>query len=195
MELEKIRLTLSDVSIDSDAGLVRLSGKLRELGRVVGHLSHRYHSSTLEILGLVVASKSLCQEFADQYLLPTQCDCIGVLNNLTADVSLCLFRVMQEALRNIAKHGRATKVNVKLIGTLNQIHLSISDDGVGFNPNGKSIKAGLGLISMRERLNFIGGKFAIVSKLGSGTRVEATVPLYGSPTPVGSPDFERRLGQ
>jgi PAS domain S-box-containing protein len=178
MELERTRLTLSDVSIDSDAGLVRLGGKLKELGRVVGSLSHRLHSSTLEMLGLVVAAKALCQEFADQYLVPTQCDCFGVLDNLSADVSLCLFRVMQEALRNIAKHGHAKKVDVELIGTLNKIHLNISDDGVGFTPNEKNTRPGLGLISMRERLNLVGGKFAIVSKPGSGTRVEATVPLY-----------------
>jgi PAS domain S-box-containing protein len=178
MELEKIRLTLGDGGADSDGGLVRLSGKLKELGRAVGNLSHRFHSSTLEMLGLVVASKALCREFADQYPLSTQCDCIGVLDGLSADVSLCLFRVMQEALRNIAKHSRATKVDVELIGTLDKINLKISDNGVGFTPNGKNMRAGLGLISMRERLHFIGGKFAIVSKPGSGTRVEAIIPLY-----------------
>jgi len=178
MELEQIRLTLCDVSVDSDAGLVRLGGKLKELGRAVGNLSHRLHPSTLEILGFVVASKALCREFSDQYLVPTQCDCIGVLDNLSADVSLCLFRVMQEALRNIAKHAHAKKIEVEVIGTLDKIHLKISDDGVGFTLNENNIRPGLGLISMRERLNLIGGKFAIVSEPGSGTRVEATVPLY-----------------
>jgi PAS domain S-box-containing protein len=178
MELERARLTLSDVGVDSDAELVRLGGKLKELGEVVGGLSHRLHSSTLEMLGLVVAAKALCREFADQYLVPTRCDCVGVPDNYSADVSLCLFRVMQEALRNIAKHGHASKVDVELIGTLDKIYLKITDDGVGFTPNGKNVRPGLGLISMRERLNLVGGKFAVVSKPGSGTRVEATVPLY-----------------
>jgi len=108
----------------------------------------------------------------------TRCDCFGVLNYLSADVSLCLFRVIQEALRNIAKHGHATEVKVELIEALGKIHLKISDDGVGFTPNGKSVRPGLGLISMRERLSLIGGKFAIVSKPGFGTRVEATVPPH-----------------
>jgi PAS domain S-box-containing protein len=178
MELEQIRQTLCDVSVDSDAGLVRLGGKLKELGWAVGNLSHRLHPSTLEILGLVVASKALCREFADQYLVPIQCDCIGILDNLSADVSLCLFRVMQEALRNIAKHAHAKKIEIEVIGTLDKIHLKISDDGVGFTLNENNIRPGLGLISMRERLDLIGGKFAIVSEPGSGTRVEATVPLY-----------------
>jgi PAS domain S-box-containing protein len=178
MELERTRLTLADVRVDSNAGLVRVGAKLKELGQVVASLSHRLHSSTLEILGFVVAAKALCREFADQYLVPTGCNCFGVPSNLSADVSLCLFRVMQEALRNIAKHGHARKVDVEVIGTLDNIHLMIADDGVGFSPNGKNIRPGLGLISMRERLNLVGGKFAIVSKLGSGTRVEATVPLY-----------------
>jgi PAS domain S-box-containing protein len=178
IELERTRLTLSDVSVDSDAGLVRLGDKLAELGQTVDSLSHQLHSSKLEMLGLVVAVKALCREFANQYRVPTRCDCMGVLNNLSADVSLCLFRVIQEALRNIAKHGHATEVNVSVIEALGKIHLKIADDGVGFTPNGKSIRPGLGLISMRERLSLIGGRVVIVSKPGSGTRVEATVPLY-----------------
>jgi PAS domain S-box-containing protein len=178
IELSRTRMTLSDDSVDSDAGLVHLGSKLEELGHDVCNLSHRLHSSKLELLGIVVAAKALCREFAAQYHLPTRCDCFGVFNNLSADVSLCLFRVMQEALQNIAKHGHARKVEVKLTETRDKVYLKISDDGVGLPPNKKNGRSGLGLISMRERLNLVGGKFVIVSKPGSGTRVEATVPLH-----------------
>jgi signal transduction histidine kinase len=178
MELEKTRLTLADLRVDSNSRLIQLGSKLNDLGRVVGNLSHQLHSSHLELLGFVVAVKGLCREFAEQYLVPAQCNCSGAFNNLSADVALCLFRVMQEALHNVAKHGHAKKVEVDVIGTRNKIHLKIADDGVGFAPNGQSRRHGLGLISMRERLYLVGGKFAIVSKRGDDTRVEATVPLH-----------------
>jgi len=177
IDLEKTRLILANLSSENDARLARLCGKVEDLGRVVGNLSHQLHSSQLELLGFVVAVKGLCREFAEQCLIPAQCNCSGMLDNLSADVALCLFRVMQEALHNIAKHGHAKKVDVEVIGSANKIHLKISDDGVGFTPNALNTRSGLGLISMRERICLIGGKFSIVSKPGSGTRVEATVPL------------------
>jgi PAS domain S-box-containing protein len=178
MELEKTRLTLADLSVDTNSRLIQLRGKLQELSQIVGNLSHQLHSSHLELLGFVAAVKGLCRGFAEQYLIPAHCNCSGVLENLSADVALCLFRVMQEALHNIAKHGHATNVDVEVIGTRNKIHLKIADDGVGFTPNAQNKGHGLGLISMRERLYLVGGKFAIVSKRGCGTRVEATVPLH-----------------
>jgi len=103
----------------------------------------------------------------------------GVLMRCQLSISkdppaLCLFRVIQEALHNIAKHGHAKNVEVDVVGTPNKIHLKITDDGVGFAPNAHNKRHGVGLISMRERLYLVGGKFAIVSKRGCGTRVEAT---------------------
>jgi PAS domain S-box-containing protein len=178
MELEKTRLTLADLRVDSNARLIHLGDKLKDFGRVVGNLSHQLHSSQLELLGFVVAVKGLCREFAEQYLIPAQCNCSGVLNNFSANVALCLFRVIQEALHNIAKHSHAKKVDVEVIGTRNKIHLKISDDGVGFAPNAQNTRSGLGLISMRERLHLIGGRFVIVSKPGCGMQIEATVPLH-----------------
>jgi signal transduction histidine kinase len=79
---------------------------------------------------------------------------------------------------NIAKHSHAKNVDVELIRCSNKFHLKISDDGVGFAPNVKNRRHGLGLISMRERLYLLGRKFAIVSKRDCGTRVEATVLLH-----------------
>jgi PAS domain S-box-containing protein len=178
MELEKTRLTLADLDVDTNTQLIHLEAKLNDLGRVVGNLSHQLHSSQLEFLGFVVAVKGLCREFTEQYLVPAQCNCFGVLNNLAADVALCLFRVLQEALHNIARHGHAKNVRVSVSGTPNEVHLEISDDGVGFAPNARKSRSGLGLISMRERLYLLGGNFAIISKPGCGTRVEATVPLH-----------------
>jgi PAS domain S-box-containing protein len=176
MELERTRLALSGLSPDNEARLDRLCHKLKVLGRDVGNLSHQLHSSGLEMLGLAVAIKTLCREFSEQYHVQTRCNCSGVPRNLPADVSLCLFRVLQEALQNVAKHSQATMVNVEVYEGSGFLRLSISDDGVGFAPNIAKAKLGIGLISMRERLHLVGGKFIIAAKPGSGTRVEATVP-------------------
>ena len=177
MELETTRQTLTDCSPESDARLTLLSGRLKDLGRVVGNLSHRLHSSELDLLGLVVAIKGLCREFSEQYHVQVSCVCSRVPDNLCSDISLCLFRVIQEALHNVAKHSRAKKIGIELHEVLNSLILSISDDGVGFVTNNANARSGLGMTSMRERLHLIGGEFKIISKPGAGTRIEATVPL------------------
>jgi PAS domain S-box-containing protein len=176
VELDRTRLAMADLSPDNEARFASLCVKLKTLGRDVGNLSHQLHSSELELLGLAVAIKALCREFSDQYRVQAHCKCTGVFDNLPGEVSLCLFRVVQEALRNVAKHSRATKVEMEMRGTPKSLHLCISDDGVGFASTSES-RAGLGLVSMRERVHLIGGKFTIHSKPGCGTRVEATVNL------------------
>jgi PAS domain S-box-containing protein len=183
MELQRTRLALTDLSPDDEARFVCLTVRLKTLGREVSDFSHQLHSSELELLGIAVAVKALCREFSKQYQVQAQCKCSGVLDNLSAHVSLCLFRVIQEALHNIAKHSRATKADVELRGTPNSLYLCISDDGVGFANTSKA-RAGLGLISMRERLILIGGKFSITSKPGSGTRIEANIPILKCPANV-----------
>jgi signal transduction histidine kinase len=181
MELDRTRLTLNDIS-DGEARLGRLSGKLKHLNHVVGTLSHQLDSSGLEVLGLAVAIRSLCREFSEQYPMQVHYKSSGVPDDLSKDVSLCLFRVMQEALHNAAKHSKATNIDVELYGSPDSLRLSVSDDGVGFNLNASSTKRGLGLISMRERLHLVAGKLTIISKLGLGTRIEAIVyPTKSNP--------------
>jgi PAS domain S-box-containing protein len=177
MELERTKLALTSLSAESDGRLARLSGKLKDLGQVVSTLSHQLHSSELELLGLAVAIRALCREFSEQYHIQANCRCSGVPDDLSADVSLCLFRVVQEALHNVAKHSQATMVDVEVRATPDLLHLSICDNGVGFTPNASTARSGLGLISMRERLHFVGGKFTITSRPGSGTRVEGAVKM------------------
>jgi PAS domain S-box-containing protein len=175
MDLERTRLSLTDRSADTDARLAILSGKLKDLGTEVANLSHRLHSSKLELLGLAVAVRSLVREFSEQYQVRAGCSCSAVPDDLSGEMSLCFFRVMQEALHNIAKHSRATTIDIELDGSSGFLRLNIADDGVGFVQNGA--RAGLGLISMRERVHLIGGTLLITSKPGSGTRVEAIVSI------------------
>jgi PAS domain S-box-containing protein len=175
IELDRTRLAMTDLSADNEARFGGLCLKLKTLGRDVSNISHQLHSS--ELLGLAVAIRAICREFSEQHRIQAHCKCTGAFDNLSSEVSLCLFRVVQEALHNVAKHSRATKVDIEMHGTPKCVHLCVSDDGVGFAPNTSQPRAGLGLVSMRERVHLVGGKFTIHSKSGFGTRVEATVNL------------------
>jgi signal transduction histidine kinase len=93
------------------------------------------------------------------------------------DVALCLFRIVQEGLRNIVKHGRTEDAKVELSGGRDEIQLCISDQGAGFNPESAQAKGGLGLISMRERLRLVGGHMDVESEPSHGTRIYVRVPV------------------
>jgi PAS domain S-box-containing protein len=161
-------------------GVAELGNKVKEIGNQVSRLSHQLHSSELEFLGLAVAVKSLCREFSEQYDTRIDCACSKIPAELDNGIALSLLRVVQEALHNIVKHSRASSVTVYLTGHAGGLSLSISDDGIGFVVGSIGSSRGLGLISMRERVRLVGGKFEISSKPGAGTRIEAKVPLLAS---------------
>jgi signal transduction histidine kinase len=97
------------------------------------------------------------------------------------DISLCLFRIAQEALRNAIKHSGAEDFQVRLSGTPGAVHLSVRDDGVGFDPKTAMNRRGLGLISMRERINLLNGTIKIRSKAKGGTEIRCSVPIAFEP--------------
>jgi PAS domain S-box-containing protein len=158
-------------------GLQELCGKLKEIGTQVSRLSHQLHSSELEFLGLAVAVKSLCREFSEQYRIKVECVCTEIPEELDNDVALCFLRIVQEALHNVAKHSRASIVYVEMCGAANHLSLAIADDGVGFETSKIGKTAGLGMVSMRERMHLIGGEFTISSQPGGGTKIQAKAPL------------------
>jgi signal transduction histidine kinase len=144
-------------------------------------MSRQLHPATLDDLGLGAALKDECRMFAEIQKIPVIFKPARVPRLLPEGVALCLYRVAQECLRNIAKHAGARKVMVQLAATGAQIRLSIEDVGDGFHlQKTRKKKRGLGLISMEERVRIINGVFDIESKPGSGTRVEVRVPLHGA---------------
>lgn len=147
-----------------------------EIATDIQHLSHQLHPSKLHYLGLATAARDLCQGFSRQYRIGVDCNVHGLPANLGEEVSLSLFRVLQESLRNVAKHSHASHVEVALIHGSGVVKLRVSDDGVGFDPNRPQNPLGLGLVSMGERLRSVGGQFGVSSRPGSGTQVEVTVP-------------------
>jgi PAS domain S-box-containing protein len=160
-----------------DVMFQNLRNKLAAIGVHVARLSHQLHPSELEYLGLAVAVKKLCREFSEEYLLEVVCVISSVPAGLDGDLALTFLRIVQESLHNVAKHGSAGRLEVNLTGTAEALVLLFRDDGVGFDPHELKPGAGLGLVSMRERIHLLGGKFTIVSAPGAGTAISAQVPL------------------
>jgi PAS domain S-box-containing protein len=143
----------------------------------VSRISHDLHSSELEFLGLAVAVQAQCDQCSLQMHIPVHCSCNQVRKTLDGLIALAFLRVLQEALHNVVKHSRATTITVRLTESDSDLTLEVFDDGVGFDVESSKLAAGLGLISMRERMHLIGGEFEILSSLGHGTKVRARAPI------------------
>ena len=148
-----------------------------EIGADLHTLSHRLHSSTLERLGLVPGVTALCKEFTIQQGIQVDLVHEDIPASVHPDLALCLFRIVQEGLRNVKKHSGAAKAQVRLHRVGDKLVVSVFDDGVGFNMRVLGGNVGLGLRCMEERAVFLGGRFEIHSKPGEGTKIEASVPL------------------
>jgi PAS domain S-box-containing protein len=154
-------------------GLQRLSDIVDDIEA----LSHRLHSSKLEYLGIVAAARGFCQELAEQQKVEVDFSQTNIPDGLPSETSLCVFRVLQEALQNAVKYSGVRQFSVELRGTEGEIQLTVSDSGVGFDPHEAINGHGLGLISMRERLYLAGGQISIDSRSGVGTTIRARVPF------------------
>ncbi len=161
------------------ARLRNLSVQASELASDVHHMSYELHpSSKLRTLGLVVALQSLCRDISKQRNLEVAFSHREIPPSLDADVSLCLYRIVQEALHNVARHSQARNAQVSVITDDGHIALQIADSGVGFDPRRIS-PSGLGLANMRERVAILNGLLAIDAVPGGGTRVGVRIPLVG----------------
>jgi len=142
-------------------------------------LSHQLHSAKLQLAGLVSAIRALASDLSGPTLhIAFSHDAVPA--RLPDDIALCVFRVVQESLRNVVKHSAATHVSVQLRGQEHGLALSIVDNGVGFNI-GDIRTDGLGLLSISERLQSVGGRLDIRSQPGSGTQLEIVVPIATTP--------------
>ncbi len=148
-----------------------------EIAGDVQALSHQLHSSKLDYLGIVAALKSFCRDVSQQQNVNVEFTCGNVPNALPRNVSLCLFRVAQEAVHNAVKYSGVRKLFVYLRGTETQIQLEVRDAGVGFDFKEATRNGGLGLISMQERVHLVKGTFSVDSSANNGTRIVAVVPL------------------
>jgi len=160
------------------ASFQQLREEVVGIGTRIGSLSHQLHSCELDYLGLSFAAEALCHTVAEQHEIQVNCFA-SIPTRLENEVELCLYRILQEALNNATKHGKATAIEVTLESKPDAVHLFVVDDGCGFDP--ATAAPGLGLISMRERIRLMGGAYSIQSEPGKGTMLRANVPLPKAP--------------
>jgi PAS domain S-box-containing protein len=176
VELEELHQNppiLSEVQRRMDV----LQRQVSEIATDIQTLSHELHSSKLEYLGIAVAMRGFCREFSERQDVEIDLRSHDLPSSLSPDISLCLFRVLQEALHNSAKYSGVRRVEARLWGEPDEIHLTVSDSGAGFDSEAAKKGRGLGLISMKERLNLVNGSLSIDSRPKSGTTIHARVPL------------------
>lgn len=154
-----------------------LSANLRTLSSDVHRLSHELHPAKLEQLGLAPAIRGFCREISEGRGLQVEFNPPDLPRDLPSDIALCLYRVTQEALQNVAKHSGASSAKVSLELANGEIRLAISDDGSGFDAAAPALKESLGLIGMGERVRSVRGTFHVESAPGKGTCITATAPL------------------
>jgi PAS domain S-box-containing protein len=154
-----------------------LTDQASEIAVDLQTISHRLHSSKLESLGLAAAMRGFCNEFGEQQKVGIDFGSRDLPDPLAPEISLCLFRVLQEALHNSAKYSDVRQFKVRSWGTPNEVHLTVTDFGSGFDQKAARAGRGLGIISMDERLKILNGTLSIDSQLERGTTVHALVPI------------------
>jgi PAS domain S-box-containing protein len=173
LELEQLEDNPSEVR----SRVQELRKQTTEISNDVQALSHELHSSKVEYLGAVGGMKSWCKEFGERQGIQIEFKSREANISLAPEVGLCLFRVLQEALHNAAKHSGVKRIEVQLREDSCEIHLVISDLGRGFDLETAMQGRGLGLTSMQERVRLVNGIVEIQSKPMGGTTVHVRVPL------------------
>ena len=191
------KIALLNIEVDQIAGelsmplhrtqLAHVSSRVGEIASDLTHLSYDLHPSRLQTLGLVESVRLLCREISEQRRVTVRFSADDLPGRVDPGVALCLYRITQEALRNVAKHSQARAASVHLSCEENDLQLQIADSGVGFDPT--AANHGLGLSSMRERVGILKGHIAIDASPGCGTRITARVP-FAPPPFVADASFE-----
>lgn len=177
VEIDQLAQDPPASSAEMNHQLTEVRERISEVARGVQSISHELHSPQLEYLGVVAAIRSFCRSFAERRTLEidfTHDDKIP--RAVSHEISLCLFRVVQEALNNAARHSKVQRFEVRLACIGDELHLTVLDRGAGFD-TAEMNKEGLGLISMRERVRLVGGTITIESKPMGGTSVHVRIPL------------------
>jgi signal transduction histidine kinase len=178
IEIQKLEDALPKSSAALRSQTTEISKRTLEISKEIQSLSHRLHSSKVELLGVVAAMKGFCKELSAQQEVEISFAHSDVPRSLPRDVSLCLFRVLQEALHNAVKYSGVRQFEANLRGVPGAILLTVRDSGVGFDvAEVMNNQHGLGLVSMRERVSVVKGTISIASKPAVGTEINVRIPL------------------
>jgi signal transduction histidine kinase len=171
------RLSIDAAQLERGAGpAAEMRTELSQLSEDVHALAYRLHPSTLDDLGLSEALRIECERASTAASVPVRLRAPDVLPPLSRDGALCLFRVAQEGLRNVARHAHAAAVDLSLEAADGGVRMTIRDDGAGFDPSDSRSRRGLGLAGMRERVELAGGRINIRSAPGRGTTIDVWAP-------------------
>jgi two-component system, chemotaxis family, CheB/CheR fusion protein len=160
-------------------GLRAFQTRVVEAAEAGRRVAYELHPSELEDLGLEAALRAHCEKLGKGQGFAVEFTSRNLPEGLTREIASCLYRVAQESLRNVVKHAKTKRATVTLEGTANSIRLGVEDQGTGFSIRSLTASPGLGIVSMRERVQLANGKFSIASEPGKGTRISAEVPLQG----------------
>lgn len=175
IELQELADLIQGAAPDAHARVQRLVDSVKAIGRDLHSLSHRLHSTRLELLGLPSSSEELCKEFSRHHAIAVHFVPSAMPPTIPSDTALCLFRVLQEALRNVGKHSGASRVDVTLTGGSNAVSLTVSDNGIGFDAD-RLASTGIGIHSIRERVQMLSGTFGVRTRPMQGTTLSVSVP-------------------
>lgn len=181
LAIEAGTLELRNHTLDDDVlqAIRRLKLKLIGLSEDVNAIARQLHPAILDDLGLARAVDALRVAFADRENIPVSLSVHNLPAFIPKEIALCLYRVVQEGIRNISKHSKAQHAEISLTGSEHAILLRVKDDGVGFILQGVRKIPGIGLASMRERVQYVNGQFSVASEIGQGTTIEVSVPVKG----------------
>jgi signal transduction histidine kinase len=177
VNLQSFLIQLPDSLASLRSQLEPLLKQTETISEDVRDLSHRFHISKLEILGLVPTMRSFCRELSERRNVRVNFVHTNMPDELPNHVSLCLFRVLQEALTNAVKYSGVNIFEARVEQVADELHLTIRDEVIGFDPGMAMFTTGIGLISMRERVKFVHGTMSIKSGTKSGTEIEVRIPV------------------
>lgn len=176
LELANIRIKSVDSTESVAPGLMAAEGRVHELADSINNMSRLLHPSILDDLGLEAAIRAECERFSERENIPLRFE-FDVPAKLPDDYSLTLYRIVQEGLHNISKHAAAADAEVRIRAMDGEITLTIQDSGRGFDPSSVRGRAGLGLVSMNERIRLIEGSLEVASCPGEGATITVRAPL------------------
>lgn len=156
--------------------MIAIHDRAMSLTENVRNISHSLHPAALQHLGLPSAIRAICDEFTAKEKIPVELFLDHSPDPLGAEVEICIYRIVQESLRNVAKHARANSVLISLRDSAGNVELIVSDDGVGFDVEGVKSSGGLGLLNLKERAGLLGGELRITSAVGQGVEIIASIP-------------------
>jgi two-component system, chemotaxis family, CheB/CheR fusion protein len=179
-----LAMDLGSLVGERSASSTLLKNRLRSLqqrvvraAEVSRHIAHKLHPSELDDLGLVAALRSYSEDFARRESIEIGFASRNVPKELKREIASCLYQVTQESLANISKHAGAKSASVHLDGTADRIRIRVKDAGIGFRSELPASKLGLGLLSMKERVELLHGTFGVLSRPGHGTEITVEIPL------------------